>query len=377
MPSLPVTLASALSAIIVFPLLVVAGFGGTSSSTACAHLPATTPPGTSAPAGRASATPPATTATDSTMMWDDEQQHNAQTIVTVGLAKHVPAWGWVIAIATALRESGLHDQLADDNQSRPGLFGQGRRDRARITPARLADPAAQARAFYDSLLKVPGWQQLPITQAASSAQHANDIPDDDQPTAEGALHLVRLIAARQKIDLPPILQLDAARAARCLLDEGDGLPDTGNIKLPNDFTLPLSIPAPVAKAITWGLQQRGTPYSYGGDCTDPHGADPDHRCDCSSLMQMAYRAGGITLPRTTLQQQVDAGTPVPDLTQLLPGDLVFIPGSNGTAAVPRHVGMYLGRGLILQAPHTGTTVRLSRLTQWAPQIAKVRRIVTP
>ena len=43
----------------------------------------------------------------------------------------------------------------------------------------------------------------------------------------------------------------------------------------------------------------GTPYSFGGDCTNPHGGDPAHQCDCSSLIQQAYKAAGISLPRTS------------------------------------------------------------------------------
>jgi cell wall-associated NlpC family hydrolase len=43
----------------------------------------------------------------------------------------------------------------------------------------------------------------------------------------------------------------------------------------------------------------GTPYQYGGSCTDPHGADPSGWCDCSSLVQMAWATARVSLPRTT------------------------------------------------------------------------------
>jgi cell wall-associated NlpC family hydrolase len=65
---------------------------------------------------------------------------------------------------------------------------------------------------------------------------------------------------------------------------------------------------------------------------------------------------------------------VPSLDQLQPGDLVFIPGSLGTPRVPRHVGLYLGHGLVVAAPKTGDVVRVSKLTTWAPKIAALRRI---
>ena len=43
---------------------------------------------------------------------------------------------------------------------------------------------------------------------------------------------------------------------------------------------------------------------------------------------------------------------------LLPGDLVLTPGSDGTLASPGHVGMFIGRGLVVVAPHTGDVVKI-------------------
>jgi len=117
----------------------------------------------------------------------------------------------------------------------------------------------------------------------------------------------------------------------------------------------------------------GTPYSFGGDCTAAHSGDSARECDCSSLLMGAYRAAGIGLPRVT-GDQVHAGTPVASLADARPGDLIFIPGSDGTMAVPGHVGLYLGSGLLVQAPHTGDVVKIS--PAWgASQIAAIRRIV--
>jgi cell wall-associated NlpC family hydrolase len=91
-------------------------------------------------------------------------------------------------------------------------------------------------------------------------------------------------------------------------------------------------------------------------------------------MQQAYRAAGIRIPRTTADQ-VHAGTPVPDPADLRPGDLILIPESGGSRADPGHVGMYLGSGLIVQAPKTGDFVKISKLSSWINQIAAIRRIV--
>lgn len=76
-------------------------------------------------------------------------------------------------------------------------------------------------------------------------------------------------------------------------------------------------------------------------------------------MTAAWAAAGVRISRTTYEETHD-GFPT-DLVHLAPGDLVLTPGSDGTLAAPGHVGMYLGSGLIVVAPHTGDVVRIQRL----------------
>ena len=76
--------------------------------------------------------------------------------------------------------------------------------------------------------------------------------------------------------------------------------------------------------------------------------------DCSGLVQAAYRAAGIALPRTA-QEQYDAGPHLPGGAQLQPGDLVFF--GFGPRAV-EHVGIVVQQGEMVDAPHTGTVVRI-------------------
>jgi cell wall-associated NlpC family hydrolase len=68
--------------------------------------------------------------------------------------------------------------------------------------------------------------------------------------------------------------------------------------------------------------------------------------DCSGLVQAAYADIGVKLPQTTFEQ-IDVGGPVYSVAQLQPGDLLFIPGSDGTPQGPGHVGMYLGDTLLI------------------------------
>lgn len=355
MSNLTAIVGSALTAVLALPLLAVAGLGGADPS--CAPAPAAGP--TTALAAQAS---PAG-------VWDTEQRTHARTIVTIGQARGVPPWGWVIAVATAMQESSLRNLPGGDRDS-IGLFQQ-RPSQGWGTPAQLADPAYQAQRFYQALQAVPNWQRRPLTVAAQAVQRSAR-PDAYARWGDDALTLVTQTAAGLGVALPPDLQ--HAAALPCLGgDDGDGLPMAAEAGLPAGFALPAGTSPTVALALMWALAQRGTPYAYGGDCTAPHDGDPAHQCDCSSLVQIAYRHAGIDLPRTTLDQ-IHAGTPVPDVDDVQPGDLVFIPGSNGTLAQPRHVGLYLGSGLVVHAPKTGDHVKIAQLSSWHP-IAAVRRVV--
>jgi cell wall-associated NlpC family hydrolase len=91
----------------------------------------------------------------------------------------------------------------------------------------------------------------------------------------------------------------------------------------------------------------GTPYVWGG--SSPSGFD------CSGLMRYVYAHFGIALPRTTYGQ-FDRGRRV-SRRGLRPGDLVFFDGVG-------HVGMYIGNGRFIHAPHTGTRVQIQSLSGW-------------
>jgi murein DD-endopeptidase MepM/ murein hydrolase activator NlpD len=99
-----------------------------------------------------------------------DQANNAATIVNVGKWKAVPARGWVIAVATALQESNLVNPPGGDRDS-IGLFQQ-RPSQGWGTPAQLHDPQYASVKFYERLVKVPGWEQMPLTDAAQAVQRS-------------------------------------------------------------------------------------------------------------------------------------------------------------------------------------------------------------
>jgi cell wall-associated NlpC family hydrolase len=310
-----------------------------------------------------------------------EQIPNAKAIIVTGISLQVPARGQTIALATALQESRLRNLPSGDRDS-VGLFQQ-RPSQGWGTAQQLLDPVYASTKFYTALIAVPGWQQLTVAQAAQAVQKSA-LPDayaqwEPLATALQQTITATLPAAQQPAtpETGPAPANPAAPTDASAVAAGCGPTDDGAQygpippgSVPAGYSIPAGTPPSVRTAITWAMHQLGTAYQWGGSCTDAHGPDPMGRCDCSSLMQQAYRAAGITLPRTTYTQ-VKTGSDVA-LSALEPGDLLF---TEGSAARPEHVGMYLGAGLVIAAPHTGAVVRIDPLGQWDVLVA--RRVTTP
>lgn len=100
-------------------------------------------------------------------------------------------------------------------------------------------------------------------------------------------------------------------------------------------------------AVDWALAQVGTPYVWGGET-------PGVGFDCSGLVQAAYRVAGIDLPRVA-QDQYDTTAKLGPGDPIEPGDLLFF--GQGPTAIS-HVGIYVGDGQMVDAPHTGADVRV-------------------
>lgn len=144
------------------------------------------------------------------------QLSRAYAILKEGDTLNVPVRGWVVAIATALQESGLrvyandnpayplvaehsmalpHDAVGHDHDS-VGLFQQRPSPPEGAgswgTVKQLMDPPTSAKKFYGALRAIPGWQQMPVTVAAQDVQHSA-FPDayakweDDATTIVNAL----------------------------------------------------------------------------------------------------------------------------------------------------------------------------------------------
>jgi cell wall-associated NlpC family hydrolase len=154
-----------------------------------------------------------------------------------------------------------------------------------------------------------------------------------------------------------------------LIGGGEGpipAPEPGQIELTGN---PI-----IDTAMSWAVAQIGSWYQWGGTCKEPFGPNVMGRCDCSSLTQQAYAHAGVAIPRVARDQQ-HSGTEVPNPADIQPGDLITIPGADGTPTVAGHVGMYVGHGMVVEAPFTGAQVRLVPARTYT-DIISIRRIVT-
>jgi hypothetical protein len=110
--------------------------------------------------------------------------------------------------------------------------------------------------------------------------------------------------------------------------------------------------------------QLGKPYQWG--------AEGPNAFDCSGLMQYAFGAHGVQLPRVSADQ-AKAGVAVP-LSDLARGDLIFT-SWDGSPDVD-HVALYLGNGEYIHAPRPGKPVQIGKITDsYRAHILGVRRVI--
>jgi peptidoglycan DL-endopeptidase CwlO len=107
----------------------------------------------------------------------------------------------------------------------------------------------------------------------------------------------------------------------------------------------------VSAVLAYAYAQLGKPYCYAGVGPSCY--------DCSGLSMMAWAQAGVSMSHGSYDQQ--ASFPAVSMDQLQPGDLVFWDG---------HVGIYVGNGSVIHAPHTGTVVQITPI--WPGVIGAAR-----
>lgn len=147
-------------------------------------------------------------------------------------------------------------------------------------------------------------------------------------------HVRQLVAAQQ-----------AAQAAADAASFRDAMLAAGGSLLADTTPAPNQV---AAMAIATARTRLGAPYVWGGSGPDVF--------DCSGLVQWSYAHAGLQLPRVAADQY-NVGQHV-DLNQLEPGDLLFWATDISNPATIHHVAMYIGGGMMIAAPHTGTVVQI-------------------
>lgn len=209
----------------------------------------------------------------------------------------------------------------------------------------LLKAASVSQAAFLAQLKA---DQLSLAQAKTAAETAESNAASllaAQTVAKNTINKeldavrkqVSTLTGAQQEQLSLLEQKDANAAQTALLASGilgkDGLKPS----------------AAGAAAITYAFQQLGSPYLWGG--TGPYAVG----FDCSGLTSQAWDHAGVPIPRTSEEQWAQL-THVP-LDALRPGDMiVYFSGAS-------HIALYIGGGLVIQAPHTGAFVEVTPMAE--------------
>ena len=199
-------------------------------------------------------------------------------------------------------------------------------------------------AFVQELQKENGDQVSQIAEGVAAAQRARASAEQQTQRAKRltAQMATKRRQAQGKISL---LNSSVFKKAMAVFNQTGNYP---NIAIPTANTIG-------AQALRWALTRRGDPYVWGA-------AGPSS-FDCSGLVLWAYAKVGISLPHFTgdqWQMGVHVGR-----NQLEPGDLVFFYPDIG------HVGLYIGNGLMVDAPDFGEDVQVQPV-MWNVYVGAVR-----
>jgi len=208
------------------------------------------------------------------------------------------------------------------------------------TPQTLIDRAA----IMQELQQENGDRVSQIASAVAAAQRARETAKQQ---SQRALQLSKQIAVKQRQAQDKVRLLNSAVFAKAM----QVFQQTGqypNVNPPTGNSIG-------EQALRWALTRRGDPYVWGA-------AGPN-QFDCSGLVLWAYAQVGISLPHYT-GDQWNMGVHVAR-SDLQPGDLVFFYPDIA------HVGLYIGNGLMVDAPDFGETVQVQPV-MWDVYVGAVR-----
>ncbi len=204
------------------------------------------------------------------------------------------------------------------------------------------DPS-QVLAEASIILQITGTRNLESTAFLADATQLASVQQEQQRTEKGIAQLatqrsntkthIGKLLDDQKTILSNLTATQVAEVATKTVQGGGGITHASD---------PLPTATQAEQAVAFVFAQLGCAYVYAG--TGPCSSG----FDCSGLVMMAWASAGLTIPRDTYEQW--AALPHISLSDLQPGDLLYYNGIG-------HVAMYVGGGMIIDAPTEGEVVR--------------------
>ena len=201
------------------------------------------------------------------------------------------------------------------------------------------------------LMELSGNRNAQTQQLLTDASQLASVDQEMQRTEAGIAGLKGQLADH-KTSLSKLITTEKATLASLTVPQQQAVASNSiganGSSAPQSYTGPTTTQA--EKAIAFAYNQLGCPYVYGG--TGPCNMG----FDCSGLVQAAWAAAGVQIPRDTYEQW--AALPHVPLSSLEPGDLLIYNGEG-------HVAIYVGGGYIIDAPQTGMDVeKIPESTGW-------------
>lgn len=292
-----------------------------------------------------------------------ERYNEVAANLLVAQAKHAAA---VRALRAARATQARADRIADNRLrelymsgrppglldltigARPGMdpfhqFDDARffvgQDRQRFEAAAAA-AVASAAAEHAMATTLATQQRLAREAASARTVVAGKLAAEQKLLASASAQVQAILAAEQRTERAAAAELAAMiRVAQDKVGPGVALIDaTSQTATVTRFVL---------RVLAAAEAELGKPYQWGA--TGPA------TYDCSGLVQQAFAAAGVALPRTSRQQWY-AGTH-PDEAEMRPGDLLFWANGTDPSSI-HHVAIYLGSSYMIAAPRTGTVVQV-------------------